>query len=188
MRGMNKRAQFFILSAVIIAAIIVSMASVKNYVITGNTPKDFYEKSQRLESEAGIVVDYDLYNSEKNLSDFLNKEISFLNKEGLGEELFVCYAHKDNSHVLVCQNNGSSQVNVSIPGMTLALEGGGGGEILDILDNQVLTIKYSGKEYKINLGNLTTRPGQFYFVFRMNKDDGEFYDVSGDIQKTIVLN
>lgn len=119
---LNKRAQFFILSAVIMASIIVSLATVKNYVSTGDAPKKFYYYSQQLEDETGAVVDYALYsdpsgsntgNARTNLNNFLQQSIDKTMAGYPSMEIFACYSNLTDPTWLVCQNNGTATINVS---------------------------------------------------------------------------
>ena len=102
----NKRAQFFILSAVIIASIVVSMTTVKNYVSTGDVPKKFYYYSQQLENEAGAVVDYALYNSQDStkLKEFLDLSIDRTLQSDPNMEIFACYTDPADKNQLFCQS------------------------------------------------------------------------------------
>lgn len=125
--SLNKRGQFFILSAVIIASIIVSLASVKNYVSTGDAPKKFYYYSQQLEDETGAVVDYALYNSDSNQNEinlFLQQSVTKTMDAYPEMEIFSCYSDPDNdpsTTYLICQNNGTRTIEVSTVGMPIPL-------------------------------------------------------------------
>lgn len=126
---LNKRGQFFILSAVIIAAIIVSITSLHNTVTTADAPKKFYYYSQQLSEETGSVVNYALYSDptggstavKQNLNDFLQQGITKTLQAYPDMEIFACYSNATVAGALVCQNNGtkSIKVNTSTDSMTL---------------------------------------------------------------------
>lgn len=186
MKIRSKRAQFFILSAVIIASIIVSMASVKNYVITGNAPRQFYYSSQQLESETGAVVDYVFFNNANsdNMTDFFEKGVNYSFDGNSQSEILMCYL---SSGILTCQNRGSSSIlvfdkveNDFIFVLPTAQYSSG-----DVGDSVRVKIVSSGKEYSIPIVNKEVSENQFYFVFRVNSSFGEFVDVSGDMQKEL---
>jgi len=71
MRG--KRAQFFILAAVILSSIIVSLAATRNYVIINREPDRFYDLSEQIKEESGRVVDFSIVNDADKLKDFSEK-------------------------------------------------------------------------------------------------------------------
>ncbi len=61
---MNKRGQFFILAAVIISAVVMSLAVVYNSVYSQPEPTRFYDLSEELKGESARVVDYGVYHDE----------------------------------------------------------------------------------------------------------------------------
>ena len=117
----GKRGQFFILSAVIIAAIIVSITSLHNTVTTGDAPKRFYYYSQQLSDETGSVVNYALYSDptggntavKQNLNDFLQQGITKTLQAYPDMEIFACYSNATNSTTLICQNNGTKTMVIN---------------------------------------------------------------------------
>jgi len=127
----NKRAQFFILSAVIMASIIVSLATVKNYVSTGDAPKKFYYYSQQLEEETGAVVDYALYQDPSgsdatitnNLNNFLQKGIEQTLAGYPTMEIIACFNNPNSPGMMICQNNGTNVVKITAGSYTKDLSG-----------------------------------------------------------------
>ena len=207
----NKKGQFFILSAVIIAAIIVSITSMHNYVGTGDAPKKFYYYSQQLEDETGAVVDYALYSDptgtnagvKSNLNNFLQQGISKTLEAYPTMELFACYSNSTNSTTLICQNNGTKMIEVSVSGMLTTTKIYGSKDplindpiscrnetcyyrysvgSLSIAGKNILTIKSNGSmvAYNISLGNSSIQRGQFYFIARLNTTGGEYVSASND--------
>ena len=72
----QKKGQFFIIAAVIISLIIVSLMSVGNYVRINKEPKNFYDLSYEVKHESGQVIDYSVNQGEdttENLKNFLIK-------------------------------------------------------------------------------------------------------------------
>lgn len=118
--GMNKRGQFFILSAVIIASILVSLVSVRNSVTTGDAPKRFYYYSQQLDKESGAIVDYALYNDPtraegdigKELTSFLEKAIAKTIESQPDMEIFSCVTEVGRRDYLICKNQGRENISV----------------------------------------------------------------------------
>lgn len=209
---MNKRAQFFILSAVIIAAIIVSITSVQNYIGTADAPKRFYYYTQQLDDETGAVVDYALYSdptgdgtggSKENLNKFLQMGISKTLEAYPTMELFSCSSDPSDPNNLVCQNNGTNTITVNVSsGSTITLYGSKTNlpactigqknckkslGSLYINGERVITIKVNGTSstYNIPLGNSSIQRGQFYFIARLNTTGGEYVSSSGDQKESL---
>lgn len=205
---LSKRGQFFILSAVIIASIIVSLASVKNYVATGDAPKKFYYYSQQLEEETGAVVDFALYNDpsgsntqvKNNLNNFLQYGVGKTLEAYPDMEIFSCYTNSSVSNSLICQNNGTRSVKVNVTTANFIVLSGTKEIVcgtlfgvtscnptinfLDISSKTVMTVTPNGsKSYNIDIQNSSVQRGQFYFVLRMNTTAGNFqYDSTGTKQ------
>lgn len=130
----NRKGQFFILAAVIIAAVIVSMAAVVNRVDVNQKPIDIYEISEEVEREAGAILDYQVYNDiegNQNLSTFVRavaKDIrdkdpnaNFIFIYGDADELYLeNYASEsiDSSDGSIIGGSGNfdSNINVNIGG------------------------------------------------------------------------
>lgn len=118
----GKRGQFFILSAVIIAAIIVSITSLHNTITTADAPKKFYYYSQQLSEETGSVVNYALYSDptgtqasvKQNLNDFLQQGITKTLAAYPEMEIFSCWTNASASTKLICQNNGTRMIEVNV--------------------------------------------------------------------------
>lgn len=76
MRGfVDKRGQFFILAAVIISSIILSIGATSNYALVSENQRDFEDFSFEIKKEAGAVVDYSVYSGfsdDSDLQDFLD--------------------------------------------------------------------------------------------------------------------
>ncbi len=75
-KRVSNRAQFFILAAVIISAVIVSLSLTVNYARINKEPQNFYDTSYEIKKEAGGVIDYQIFSNlpdDTNLSDFVSK-------------------------------------------------------------------------------------------------------------------
>jgi hypothetical protein len=79
---MKKSGQFFLLAAVIISAIVISLGVSTNRAVVNEEPDSFYDFSYEVEREIGAVLDYGVYTNfedEVNLTEFV---------ELLSEEIF----------------------------------------------------------------------------------------------------
>ena len=71
----NKRAQFFLLAAVIIVAVVISLGVNPNRATVNREPESFYDFSYEVQRETGAVIDYEIYSdfaANANLSEFVN--------------------------------------------------------------------------------------------------------------------
>ena len=57
----NKRAQFFLLAAVIIVAVVISLGVNPNRATVNREPESFYDFSYEVQRETGAVIDYEIY-------------------------------------------------------------------------------------------------------------------------------
>lgn len=196
--SMSKKGQFFILSAVIMASIIVTLASVQNYVGIGDAPKKFYYYSQQLEDETAAVVDYALYQDptgdnkvvKDNLNKFLQQSIDRTLSGYPQMQLFACYTDPTRLDYLICQNNGTRSVTVNVSTLvigTIKLAGknepicGTFGcsyiyvRPLDIKGKNLITVTVNGsKPYNIDLTSSAIQRNQFYFMLKMNTSSGDY--------------
>jgi len=58
---MGKRAQFFLLAAVIISAVVISLGITANRATVNREPGNFYDFSYEVKRESGAVLDYEIY-------------------------------------------------------------------------------------------------------------------------------
>jgi len=118
---MNKRGQFFILSAVIISAVIIGMVAVVNYVDINQKPVDIYEISEEVNKEGGAILDYQIYNDiqgNENLTEFVRAVAKDIRDKDPSAEFIFVYGDAEN---LIVENYASTSVN-EIPGATTKLE------------------------------------------------------------------
>jgi len=58
---MSKRGQFFLLAAVVISVVVISLGVTTNRAVVKKEPVNFYDFSYEVEREAGEVLDYEIY-------------------------------------------------------------------------------------------------------------------------------
>jgi len=93
---MNKRGQFFILSAVIITAVIATLTSIYNYSIADEEPKSLYDLSENIKNEGFEVVDYALYSDKDQnltLSRYTNNISDYILNTEPDAEFFFIYGN-----------------------------------------------------------------------------------------------
>ena len=60
---MNKRGQFFLLAAVVISVVVISLGATTNRAIVKKEPGNFYDFSYEVKRETGEVLDYEIYSN-----------------------------------------------------------------------------------------------------------------------------
>lgn len=71
----SKRAQIFLLAAVIVSAIVLSLGIAANQAKITDEPKRFYDYSYEVQREVGAIMDYEIYTNFSegdNLDEFVN--------------------------------------------------------------------------------------------------------------------
>ncbi len=71
----SKRAQLFLLTAVIISSIVISLGITANQARISPEPKNFHDFSYEVKREIGAVIDYEIYTNfseEDNLEEFVD--------------------------------------------------------------------------------------------------------------------
>jgi hypothetical protein len=105
----NKKAQFFLLAAVIISAVVISLGITANTTRVNREPKNFYDFTYEVKREAGAVMDYEIYSGFEEGADLDNfvellandiqdrdKDANFLFVYGDNEDITVKnYASRD---------------------------------------------------------------------------------------------
>ena len=60
---MKKRGQFFLLAAVVISVVVISLGAATNLAVVADEPGNFYDFSYEVKREAGEVLDYEIYSN-----------------------------------------------------------------------------------------------------------------------------
>lgn len=111
---MNKRGQFFLLAAVILSSILVTLTSTVNYARVSKEPKQFYDLSNDIKMEGAEVLNYGVYNHTSNaIGDFSSKLGDYLADSNPDTELFLIYG---NASEIVIENYAKDDLEASISG------------------------------------------------------------------------
>ena len=184
----SKKGQFFILAAIIIASVVVSLAVTKNLVTLNKGPQSFYDLSAEFKEESAKVIDYSLYTNQDELEDFIELSLNNIADKDPSMEIFVLYGDESN---LTFENYGTTEVNVIIGNENIKVAAANrelvneitlyGEEIrkyviqpmriyrgdwrqnLDTKGNDYISVNINDKENKIRL----TEGKQFYFLLYM---------------------
>ena len=111
----NKKAQFYLISAIIICAVIIGIALVKNYAYSTEEPREFYDVSSQIKDESARVIDYGVLNQDK-LEEFSGNVTS--NYAGIDPnmELILIYGNSTNLTVINFGNQTAQVSGAAIPG------------------------------------------------------------------------
>lgn len=184
----NKRGQFFLLAAVILSVILVSLSTTVNYATVNKEPDKFYDLSYEIKQEGGEVINYGVYSSKemnsvvKEYTDNVSQYLADMDPE---TEIYFIYGNA--SSVIVdnyaktgvngevgCSASASSSVVLSSNGQII------GGLIVTTTAGNSLkscqqTIPLSGESnnLKLNINNQTynfalTQDQQFMIITKKN--------------------
>ncbi len=107
---MEKRGQFFLLAAVIISAVIISLGVSTNRVIVNDGPGNFYDFSYDVKREVGAVLDYEVYSGfagNTNLTEFVGLLAAEIEERSPGSDFIFIYG---NSTKMDLKNYGSDSI------------------------------------------------------------------------------
>ncbi len=165
---MNKRGQVFLMAALIIAGILISVVRISNESTTLDEPEAFFDLSDEISFETKRVLDYGVINAEPNISELASQLLSNYS-EAIGNQdvAFVygnavtgvyAYYYQSIQVVAVTLFDG-----VVVP---ITIQSGSQIEAEYSSVSNTATIRIDGVDYTFNL-----KPGQnFYFV--LAKDEG----------------
>lgn len=107
---LNKKAQFYLIAAVILVIIILGMAGVANYISVKEEPTNFYDIGENLGLEGAWVIDQGIYTRNEELDnrikDFTAKFADYV--AATGEEFELTIIHGDSQLGTVEQYDKSS--------------------------------------------------------------------------------
>lgn len=125
---MRKKGQFFILAAVILAGIIISLGIVTNYVQVNREPENFYDFSYEVSKESGVVLDHQIYygfDDDDNLTNFVDLLARDVRDKDPDVNLIFIYG---NNEGMVLRNYGSESVGTEDGEVS-----GGGGSVISTI-------------------------------------------------------
>ncbi len=180
----NKKAQFYLIAAIIIMAVIIGMGSITNYIITKKEPVKFYDLSQELDEEGARVVEHGVY-KEKDIptliEDFTdNYVVKYAEEKEKGSELVFVYGNRDNVTVSTYISEKTGEVVINY-GSTEFIHSGTDKYIANIKsfipevseeEEYTIVVKVLGVEYIFNL-----KEGENFFFVISKKTEEETYIV-----------
>jgi hypothetical protein len=124
---MEKKGQFYLIAAIIIAMVIISLATITNYTVERRKPVKFYDLGSELSEESSRVIDYGIYN-EKDIPEIIENftDEYFLNytkeKEKYSELVFI-YGNQDDAKLATYTSEATGLILVTSGGTSLSISG-----------------------------------------------------------------
>lgn len=112
---MRKRGQFFLLAAVIISAVIITLGVGLNKVVVSEEPGEFYDFSYEVKREVGAFLDYEVYSDfddGTDLNDFVDKLAEEAEERSPGSDFILIYGSGGSASDWTVRNYGSESVYV----------------------------------------------------------------------------
>lgn len=176
---MNKGAQFFLLAAVILASVLVTLGASVNFARVNKEPDNFYKFSENLKQEGVEVVNYGVFSDNESVSDFIQKAGKYIADMDPDTELFFVYSNGsqlvvenyaredfsagvgDLNPVRGCQRELQGSISISVGGYNFGNPSyasvqsyyGRCVESYDIPSGESLKIKISNQTYDFSLGS-----------------------------------
>lgn len=190
---MNRRAQFFLLAAVIISAVVISLGVVENSATVSKEPESFYDFNYEVKREAGAVLDYSVYtgfSGDADLDEFVdllveeaverNPGASFLFIYGDSEGMELKNYRDDSVYVGDDEIPGHDEDVVSkvcfgkfcqdVPGSEKGSPGLGYLKKKDIKDSEDVVVSVGGNEFSFPISEYQ----QVIFIMQKDVNDESF--------------
>jgi len=111
-----KRGQFFLLAAVIISAIVITLGASANQARINDEPEEFFEFGYDVKKESNSVIDYEIYNpGDKNIKDFIEKLATEIRDKDPEANFLFIYGNTTN---ITIENHGSKITTIQSSGTT----------------------------------------------------------------------
>jgi hypothetical protein len=168
----SKKAQFYLMAAVIIIGIIVVLSGITNYIITSKNSPKIYDLSEEFKEEGTWVVDYGIYSSDPTAISRLMDNFSIYSEEkDRGSELVFAYG--DNSKINVTTFTSIKSGEVSL--VT-------GSEKFNVEGNPV---KKKNETYFSNPGSsVTVRLFDQNYTFQLHQGENFFFVIAKNSTET----
>lgn len=165
---MNKRGQVYLIAAIIIVAILFSVAFYSNYVRSVNRGSKIYDIGGELQIETGSVYDYGTYDkkSSAEVDNLIESWLTvFSGEKEIVESWYFIYGDAESMTALYFTPEDSGSICLSVSGGGICTKFKkvvtGSGEITFNVDNeQLVTVEFGDVTYEFELGE----GENFFFV------------------------
>lgn len=162
---MEKRGQFYLMSGIIIIAVIISFTLISNYAKRESNVK-LYDIEDELGIESAKVLEYGVYQDydREEMNDLLERfSREYADYAGEGKNLYFIYGDSDGITVVSYQDLSEEDAYIDIGGTDYPLTGSGTPQQFFPEGNKV-KIEIGGNEYEFNL----KKGENFYFIVRQD--------------------
>jgi len=172
----GKKAQFYIIGAVIIIMAMIGLGSISNYVLIKKEPAKFMNLGEIMSLEGQKIIEYGKYNA-KDLSavtsNFSQMMADYIGKEDEKVDLVIIHGTNSNAQITVISKNSTGTITLNTGGPTFTAES---------FKYSLNTTTFGGNNVNVTLLN-TTYPFELgedeEFMFIMTKsEDFENYVIS----------
>ncbi|MBA7615526.1 hypothetical protein ES703_22807 [subsurface metagenome] len=168
----DKTGQFYLISAIILATLVIGIVTISNYSRKESNLK-LHDIKEEIQIESAHVLDYGLYNklSEAGLYTLLlTFTTDYINYQGKDKDLYFVFGDQNNITVTGYQGT-KKQVSVSSGSSQATITSEAGeftGGIAPGTDTVVLSIDDALYEFDLNSGE------NFYFILSQKVNKGEY--------------
>jgi hypothetical protein len=108
----GKRGQFFLLAAVIISAVVISLGVTSNSIVVSEEPDSFYDYTYEVMREVGAVMDYEIYTEVEGgeLGDFVDLLAADISDNDPDAEFVFLYGNASEMEIV---NYGEDAIEVN---------------------------------------------------------------------------
>ncbi len=176
----NKKAQFYLIAAIIIIGIIIILSSVTNYIVTKKKDVKLYDLGEEFKEEGARVVDYGIYSAATEPRDTIElmEDVSgyfatYSEQKEKGSELVFAFGNTTDLKYVTytSQNTGDVKLvfptgqNFNVPGAAVKTKNVG--SAVPIAPFDTVNVTLIGQEYIFEL-----HEGEnFFFVISKNVTD-----------------
>lgn len=175
----NKKAQFYLIAAIIIVGIIIILSGITNYVITREEPVKFYDLSEEFKEEGARVVDYGVYDTAEPrdtielIEDLTEQFADYSEEKDIKTELVFVFGNKTNLTTVTYTSQDTGEVKLVMPGGDFSVPGA------PTKTKEVRAVTPAGPFDTVNV----TLLGQEY-LFELHEGENFFFVISKNISET----
>lgn len=176
-RCLNKKAQFYIVAAIIIVGVIISLATVTNYAVMKKEPVKFYDLSEELSEESYRTSEYILVKEEdfnKIMEDFTSKTSKYI--QGDVDNFAVLRGDENSATLEFFLKNDTGEVSLIFGGQNSVVVSGEKNFVPIKPEEEIpsgtkkVEVELLGNNYELNL-----KEGQNFIFIITKKEQGETY-------------
>jgi len=180
---MEKKGQFYLIAAIIIVMIIVSLSTITNYITVSKKPEKFYDLSKELSEESSRVVEYGVYNEEDTAELIANFTrdyfVGYAAEKTDSTELVFIYGREGDISATVYKKESSGGISITYGSSTITVPAGkkfiissfGSGSGTEI------EVELLGKDYNFNLN----QGENFFFVIAKGSGEEKYVATEGEL-------